>query len=271
MSIARYFRVFCIAVFFAAFAAASLPAQSGSGMSLNGATGLYSIPSGRIGWEHGGHSAFGLDFGFHTIMSGGEANSIPKFALSLFNFLEISGAFDIRPEDSRGNDFIGGVKLQIPLTRTALAFGGNYQSFRMQNFTDNYRDHFAWQIYAAVTFAGSFFNMPAETTIVFGRTFIEGYSNSNIDFGMGFELLLFPNVFENLVSWITDFANFSYSAYPFLADAWHRGVLNTGLRFNLSTIPAFTRFRFFADIMLVDAFDHNRAFSAGFTFGIPIL
>lgn len=273
----KCFKVFCIALIAAAVSAASLPAQSRTGMSLSGATGLYAIPSGRIGWERGGPSAFGLDLGYHTIIDEGITTHIPKIALSLFNTVELSAAVDIQPDEHHtaamfgprnGNDFIAGMKIQLPLSRTALAIGGKYQYINMDRGN---RRNTAWQVYVAATYAGRFFEMPAETTVVIGRSFLEGTSNSNIDFGMGFDLQLFPEVFNGLIHWITDFANFSYSADAFRANAWHRGVLNTGIRLNLSVIPAFNRLRFAADIMLVDAFDHNRAFSAGLTFGVPIL
>jgi len=272
----KHFKIVCIAFFTAALFVSGLPAQSRTGMSLSGATGLYSIPSGRIGWERSGPGRIGLDFGYHTIIAENNATHIPKFALSFFNMVELSAAFDFQPENHRsllahpnnGSDFISGLKVQLPLTRTALALGGNYQLLNMGRGSSQIS---AWQLYVAATYAGHFFDMPAETTVVIGKTFIEGRRNSNIDFGMGFDLLLLPRVFDNLVHWITDFANFSYSADAFRANAWYRGVLNTGVRLNLSTIPAFSRFRFVADIMMVDAFDQNRAFSIGMTFGVPLL
>ena len=281
---AKCLKVFCLVVgitaCLAAFAAPGLHAQteqSPAGMSLSGATGLFSIPSGRIGWDQSTKKILAIDAGYHSIMGDGGANSIPKVAVSLFNFIELNGAFDIRQENSRGNDFIAGAKVHIPLAKTALAVGANYQTFKLDGFSvrenafgESVREY-AWQFYAAATFAGTFFNMPAETTVVFGSTFINGSADSNIDFGMGFQLQLFPSVFENLLLWVTDFANFSYSANPYLADAWHRGILNTGLRVNLSAIPVFANFRFFADFMLVDGFDQNRAFSAGIVFGLPLL
>ena len=257
--------------------AADLPAQSRNGMSLSGATGLFTIPTGRVGWDQSGRSSFGLDLGYHAIMDDGVVSHIPKVALSLLGFLELSAAIDIQPDEHgtsswfgprNGHDFIGGLKIQLPVTRSALALGANYRVLNLGE--DNHRNY-AWQIYVAATYAGHFFNMPAETTIVIGRTFLEGHSNRDIDFGMGFDVMLFPDIFGNLLHWITDFANFSYSVDAFRVNAWHRGVLNTGLRFNLSTIPNFSRFRFMADIKMVDAYDRNRAFSIGATFGVPIM
>jgi hypothetical protein len=262
-------RIFAIAICAGVLAAASpgivrAPAQSHQGMTFSGATGLYSIPSGKIGWDKTG--SMGLDFGYSLIISEGHSSHIPKLALSFFDLLEVSAAYDVQP-DNRGNDFLGGLKLQLPLSRTALALGGNVQVITT---APGEKDYTAGQIYAAVTWAGQFLDMPAETTIVLGKTFIENRSDSNIDFGMGFDMALFPKLFEGLVHWITDFSNFSYSTDAFGADAWHRGLINSGLRLNLSKIPAFNKFRFNIDVLIANAFDDNRGFSTGVTFGIPL-
>ena len=181
--------------------------------------------------------------------------------------MELTGAFDIQPGDREG-DLIAGAKIQLPLTNTALALGGNFQAVNSGN---EYRAYKAGQVYMALTYAGNFFNMPAETTVVVGKTFVQDRMDSNIDFGMGFDLVLLPKVFDRYVHWITDFANFSYSTDPFKADFRTRGVLNTGLRIDLSVIPALNKFKFSVDILLADAFDDNRSFSAGLVFGIPVL
>ena len=262
-------KVFAIVLFVAILGITSVTAQSLKGMSLNGATGLYSIPSGRIGWERS--SDFGLDIGYHLIADGDYTTHIPKLAMSLFKWVEISGAFDIQPEE-RGTDFIIGAKVQFPLKKTALALGGNFQAIDLgKTGKFEHGDYKAGQIYLAATYAGSFFDLPAETTVVLGKTFIEDNSNSNIDFGMGFDVVLFPKQFEGIVHWITDFANFSYSADAIGAISGARGVLNTGLRFDMSRIKALEKFKFAIDILMTDAFDTNRAFSFGVVFGIPIL
>ncbi|MCL2232455.1 MAG: hypothetical protein FWB99_05185 [Treponema sp.] len=264
----KCYKIFCAALFIAVWAAGVLPAQSTfKGMSLNGATGLYSIPTARIGWERSSFAEFGLNFGYHTIISEGRANHLPKFSASLFNMMEVHAAFDIQP-DPRANDFIAGMKFQLPVTMTAVAIGGNFQVI---NMGESSRTN-AGQIYIAVTYFGQMFNTLAETTVVLGRSFIEGDLNSNIDFGVGLDLLLLPRLFDNMVHWITDFAIFSYSVDAFGTDAWHRGVLNTGLRINLaSVVPALSFFRFAADVLLTDAFDENRGFAVGLTFGVPLM
>ena len=248
-----------------------LGAQSLKGMSLNGSTGLYSIPTGRIGWEKS--SDFGLDLGYHAIFGDGYVSHIPKASLSLFKWVELSFALDVQPDvnkhQSDNNDFIGGIKIQFPVTKTAVALGGNLQSLNLGS--SGYRRYNAGQIYLAVSYAGVFFEMPAETTVVVGKTFKENHSDSNIDFGMGFDLILLPKVFERYVHWIVDFANFSYSVEAWKVDPWNRGVLNTGIRIDMTIIPVFKKFKFVIDILATDILDESRAFSIGGVFGVPIL
>jgi hypothetical protein len=167
----------------------------------------------------------------------------------------------------------------------AVAVGTNIQ---LINFSDKDSDAYnpsdfvytAFQFYIATSYAGTFFTMPAETTVVVGKTFYAGIdNNSDIDFGMGFDLILLPNVFQRYIHWIIDFANFDYSdnSWPNelrqgSGSPWYRGILNTGLRVDLSNIPALRRFKFVVDIVFNDLFDNkNRSFTIGTVFGIPIL
>jgi hypothetical protein len=265
----KLFRV-SLLILAAGLVVSGLSAQASSlkGMSLNGATGLHSIPTARIGWERS--SDLGLDLGYHAIIDE-KAVHIPKIALSLFKWVELSGAFDIQPDihHDKEIDFIGGLKVQFPAAKTAIALGGNIQALNFGSAASNRR--IAGQVYVAVTYAGDFFNMPAETTVVLGKTFIEDDKSSDIDFGMGFDLILLPAVFQNYVHWITDFANFSYSIDPMGANSRSRGVFNTGLRIDLASIPALNKFKFIIDIKVTDALDEERAFSIGAVFGIPLL
>jgi hypothetical protein len=269
-------------VVMAGLAVSGLGAQTASvnSMSLNGATGLYSIPTGRIGW--GKSSDLALDLGYHMVYDE-EATHIPKVALSIFKWVEVSLAFDFQPDyyGPDGTDFIGGLKLQLPLSNTAIAVGGNLQALNLGNDFDGYNGRYnAGQIYLAVTYAGSFFEMPAETTVVVGKTFVEDISSSDIDFGMGFDLILLPKIFQRYIHWVTDFANFSYSDEAIGANAGYRGVLNTGLRVDLSAIPALNKFKFTVDVMITDVLDDGdsgagsgggRSFSVGAAFGLPLL
>jgi len=251
------------------------------GQSINGSTGLFSIPSGRIGWE--GPGDFALDLGYRAVINNdaGVAH-IPAFTMSLLKWVELSMAFDIQPEqkyyqnyyqDKENNDLLLGLKVRLPTTgKTSIAIGTNLQ---LINFDNDEHDYNAYQPYIAITYPGTFFTMPAETTIVFGKTLYSGDNNSNIDFGIGFDLILFPDVFKNTVHWIIDFSNFAYSDHawpnyrlePSTETLW-RGILNTGFRIDLSTIPALSKFKFLLDLIFNDLFDDgSRSFTIGAVFG----
>ena len=124
----KHLRIFCAALLFIVLGVQGLKAQSSlKGMSLNGSTGLYSIPSARISWER--TTDLGLDLGYQTIVADGDwyATHIAKIGVSLFKWVEVSVAFDLQPDGWKGYkdevDFIGGLKIQLPLTKTAIAFG----------------------------------------------------------------------------------------------------------------------------------------------------
>jgi hypothetical protein len=273
------------------FCVSALDAQSLKGMSLNGATGLYTIPTARAGWEQS--ADIGLDFGYHAILDESKMSHIPALSLSFFKWLEISAAFDIQPEYINGyehnDDLLLGLKIQLPRNLvgggTSLAFGGNFQFHNLgdgsvQNLADKRRgtETTAFQIYGAVSYAGEFFNMPAETTVVLGKSFIthdavginRTVENKNIDFGMGFDLALLPKVLQNYVHLIIDFSNYTYSVLPYPSGISGRGVLSAGLRIDLSVIPPLRRFKFAVDVLGMDLLDESRAFSFGMVFGIPV-
>ena len=232
------------------------------GMSLNGATGLISIPTGRIGWERS--ADIGIDLGYHAIVDE-ETVHIPKASISLFKIAELGFAYDTQDDSDNADTILHG-KIQLPIKgSSAVAIGGNHQMLQTAgNDTD------LTQIYLAATYPGEFFRMPAETTVVVGKSFGDEAPDDAIDFGMGFDLLLFPDIFQGFVHWINDFANFSYSADAYGADANFRGVFNSGIRIDLASIPAFSKFKFALDAIMTDALDDNRAFSLGVTFGAPL-
>jgi len=264
----------------------SIPAQAQQtdagfrGQSLNGATGLFTIPSGRVGWDK--PSSVALDFGYRAIINNdmGVAH-IPAVTMSLFGWIEISNAFDIQPNVGygRNDDLLLGFKIKLPANvGTAIALGGNIQLINIDN-SNGYNKYSAYQPYIAVTFPGNFFVVPAETTIVIGKTFYSDSrkNNSNIDFGMGFDVVLFPKNLRNLIHAIVDFSNFSYSdnawlnSGPYMTDSVWRGLLNAGFRFDLSTIPELNKFKFLVDIVLNDVLDAgSRSFTAGIVFGLSV-
>jgi hypothetical protein len=242
---------------------ALVSAQTLKGMSLNGATGLISIPSGRIGWER--TSDFGFDLGYHAIIDEDVTTHIPKASISLFRTLELSYAYDTQ-DQSKNSDMIIGGKVQLPVKRaSSIAIGGNIQ---MLKYNDNSTD--AQQLYLAATYPGDFFNMPAETTVVIGKSFGDAAPDDAIDFGMGFDLLLFPKTFQGYVHWINDFSNFSYSQQAIGANAGSRGVFNSGIRIDLGASDAFSGYKFVIDAIITDALDGNRAFALGLAFGAPL-
>ena len=241
----------------------ALSAQSLKGMSLNGQTGLIGIPSGRIGWERS--AELGFDLGYHAILDDETAN-VPKASISLFRVGEISFAYDTNTGEDN-EDFIIGGKIQLPTDRTAVAVGGTFQSLQTAGETDT-----AQQLYIAATYPGDFFNMPAETTFAVGKTFGDrGPGDEAIDFGMGFDLLLFPDIFQGYVHWINDFANFSYSQDPRGANAGNRGAFNTGIRIDIAANPNLSKYKFVIDAFMTDALDDNRAFALGIAFGAPLM
>ncbi len=233
------------------------------GMSLNGSTGLVSIPSGRIGWEKS--TDFGLDLGYHNIMVDGDSVHIPKASVSLLKMAEVGFAYDSQT-DSSNSDMILHGKLQLPIKgSSAVAIGGNYQLLQQNDVEDRMT-----QIYLAATYPGEFFNMPAETTAVVGKRFGDNAPNDAIDFGMGFDLVLFPKTFQGYIHWINDFSNFSYQHQAYIGvNADSRGVFNTGIRIDFASIPELSKYKFAVDAIMTDALDANREFCLGVAFGIP--
>ncbi|WP_461245996.1 hypothetical protein [Treponema sp. R6D11] len=254
------------------------------GQSMNGTTGLFSIPSGRLGWEK--PNTFAMDFGYRAVINNdlGIAH-IPALTMSLFGWVEISTAFDFQPKikywdkSENNNDMLLNLKIRLPTNAsTAIAIGTNFQFINIDNEDDH--DYNAYQPYIAITYPGNFFKMPAETTIVFGKTFYSNYpynNNSNIDFGMGFDIILFPDALKNLLHWVIDFSNFGYSdnAWPnagfYTTNSVWRGILNTGFRIDLSSIPELSKYKFLIDIIFNDLFDEgSRSFTTGIVFGFSV-
>jgi hypothetical protein len=258
--------------------AAALPlwAQDGAdkslnAMSLNGATGIYVVPTARIGFADAG---MGFNAGYHTNIykpGGGstEMNHLVQANLSFLRMIEVSGTFDIQPKvmGPKPNDLILGAKVQLPFGSVPIALGGNVQ---YRNLGRDRTDHWAFQIYGAVTYQADIFGWPAETSLVVGHTALENVSQSNIDFGMGFDLVVAPKQLGSFFHLLIDYANFSYSAEPWGTDASNRGVLNTGLRVDLSQIPVFSKCVFAVDIFVADAFDDRKAGGSGRSLGTGI-
>jgi hypothetical protein len=268
-------------------------------MGLSGATGIYGLPTARVSWP-GRDFGFNVGYHFTAFDPSWDNDDDVKMAHNIganFGFLkwaEANIAFDFQPDywtasDGDNHDLLIGAKVQLPFKNTsypAVAVGGNIQFLNMggDNGGSNTQNEYAntTQFYAAITYAASFFGAPVETTAVLGKTFVidsnkerakrDTIGKTNIDFGMGFDMTIFPNTLQHFVHWIAEYANFSYSNDPLAADHGIRGVMNTGVRIDLSRIPALDKFNATVDVMGTDLLDHKqRGFSLGLVFGVPVL
>ncbi|MDR2110890.1 MAG: hypothetical protein LBP32_06240 [Spirochaetaceae bacterium] len=279
----------CAALAMVLAAAPALTAESLKTMNLGGATGLYTIPSGQVSWQE---KSLGLNAGsqFTGCDRYGKFKAAHNIGVNLgfLKWLEAGAAIDFQPDywtadSGNNNDLLLGAKIQLPLKNTsypAVAIGGNIQFLNMGGENVSYQNEYGstGQVYAAITYTAAFFGAPVETTAVLGKTFVMdttariGKSNSNIDFGMGLDVTLFPKVLQDYVHWTAEYANFSYSHDPLGTDPWWRGEMTTGIRLDLSQIPALNKFTFTLDIMGTDVLDHKeRGFSLGLVFGVPVL
>ncbi len=234
------------------------------GMALNGATGLITTPTAQIGWEQS--ADVGLDFGYHAVFDEGDISHLPKATVSLFRKGEVGFAYDSM--ESYGEDsgaFLIHAKFQFFKEGVSAAgIGTNIQLIELAG-----NDYNAVQAYLVGSYGGTFFGLPAATTVVFGKTFSDEFvGDSDIDFSMGFELTLFAELFRGYVHWINDFANYSYSVTPSGNNPRRRGAYNTGIR--IAPLGS-SQYKFVIDAILADIFDDDdRAFALGATFGLAV-
>lgn len=261
----RKMTLLVIIFFLITFLCTPLFSQSLKGLSLGGTTGLITTPTGRIGWEQS--SDLGLDLGYHfsTDRGFGEDENLINVAVSMFKKLEAGLTFDSQIGDNTSDLLLFG-KFQIFNDgQSGMAVGANLQ---LLDFTSDINRTFS-QIYLASTYSGDFMEVPASTTIVFGKTFdIEAGLNDQIDFSMGFDLALFPQVFNGYVRWISEFANYSYSADSRITNANARGAFNTGIRIDILGGSAY---KLVLDATLMDVFDEGiDIFAIGGSFGFSL-
>ena len=239
--------------------------QSLKGLSLGGTTGLITTPTGRIGWEQS--SDLGLDIGYHfsTDRGFGEDENIINVAVSMFKKLEAGLTFDSQSGDNASDLILFGKFQVFNDGQSGMAIGANLQ---LLDFASEVDRKFS-QVYLASTYSGDFMEIPASTTIVFGKTFdIEAGLNDQIDFSMGFDMALFPQVFNGYVRWISEFANYSYSADSRITNANARGAFNTGLRIDILGGSAY---KLVIDATLMDVFDEGiDKFAIGGSFGFSL-
>ena len=258
------------------FSGIPLFSQSLKGLSLGGTTGLITTPTGRIGWEHS--SDLGLDIGYHfsTDRGFGENESIINAALSISRKFEAGVTLDLQ-KDNVGDDpgeetdlHLFGKFQMYNSGNSGMAIGANFQmiDFLSDNDSRPGKGNYS-QVYLVTTYSGNFMEIPAATTIFFGKTFdIDEGLNDLIDFSMGFDLTLFPDVFHGFIHWISEFTNSSYSVDSHITNAAARGAFNTGLRMD---VLANSEYKFVIDAVLMDVFDDGiDSFSIGGTFGFSL-
>ncbi|MCD6398095.1 MAG: hypothetical protein J7L71_11210 [Spirochaetaceae bacterium] len=266
-----------IVSFVGVFLNSPLFSQSLKGLSLGGTTGLITTPTGRIGWENS--SDLGLDIGYHfsTDQGFGENESIINAALSISRKFEAGVTMDFQ-QDNDGDDesgeetdlhFFG--KFQMYNSgNSGMAVGVNFQMIDFLSNDENRPGKGSYsQVYFVTTYSGNFMQIPAATTILFGKTFnIDEGLNNRLDFSMGFDLTLFPDVFHGFFHWISEFSNYSYSVDSHITNAAARGAFNTGLRMD---ILANSEYKFVIDAVLMDVFDDGiDSFSVGGTIGFSL-
>jgi len=232
----------------------SLMARAFGSASLGGYTGLITTPTAYTAWDG---NNFGIDFAYHHI--GDSKAHIPNVTLNLLKRWEVGGAFDYR--NSNSNDFLLHTKLRFSpwngTSKSAMAIGARYGFYNRASVSGH------GQIYLVSTYYGLFFSMPAMTSMTIGKSFSKT-SGRDIDFSMGFDLTLFPKYLKGYVHWLTDFANYSYSAMPAGASP-NRGIFNTGVR--LAVLKNHRRMKWNIDLFLLDGLDSNRSWSIGTSFG----
>ncbi|OQX30134.1 MAG: hypothetical protein B0D92_00065 [Spirochaeta sp. LUC14_002_19_P3] len=253
---------------FAIITLTNLSAQShqGSGVNgttLNGATGLIVVPDAQIGWDR---AKLGIDLGYNLVLSRNNAmKHLPRYSFNLFHFLELSGLMQIDREHEAIDSSVIGTKLQFFRgDNTALALGAN-----MEIPVSSRYNGINLKAFFSATYSGDLFSMPTSTTVTFGWQILESDTlSSQLIYGMGFAMAIFPEVFHNYLIWITDFSNFSYALYNSAVDADYRGSFNTGIRFNPIKKG---RFNLLIDILGTDLFETTRGFSIGISSGFAIV
>jgi hypothetical protein len=250
--------------------AGSISAMAFSSPTIGGPTGVITTPNAQIGWDG---NDVAIDAGFHYVKDDDKTTSqTPKVNLSLFKCLEVGVMGDMQKykNDNRDNDdYTVHAKFRFYPLQTA---GNSSLAVGYKNMQLNYDDESPYkrknqQVYLAATYGGNFFSMPAETSLVFGKTWGKGpngdtdYFDDMIDFSMSFDLDLLPNLFKGYVHSISEFSNYSYSSEPVGADTLERGAFNTGLR--LALLKNMNRFKLNVDILWLDVLDKNRCWGAG--------
>lgn len=251
-----------VAIFAVSMLNSNLEATGFRSPSLGGATGLIGTPTAHTGWAG---STVGFDAGM-AYTGLGEGSWLPKVTFDLFDRWELGMTYEIQGEHDSNDLFLHTKFRFYPWSgggESALAIGANYQSLKINGQTQT-----DYQFYLVATYGGNFFGMPAETTLVFGKTFGDNSVNQNVDFSAGFDLDLFPSIFQHYIHWINDFANYFYTYDPYRNISGARGAFNTGIR--IAALRDHRRFKLNIDVLLLDALDDGRDFGIAVTFGMML-
>lgn len=240
-------------------AVATTSAFGYTSLNVAGQTGLIATPTARINGEGNGGTSV---TGGYTYFNNGQTFHVPQANIALFDRWEIGGAYN-STEGTNRNDYLVHTKLRFsPWSgrgNSALAIGGSYQSLNSSPSTT------AGQVYLAATYEAQFFGMEADTSVVVGKTFGTGVRDGDVDFSMGFDLNLFPSVFNGYVRWLNELSNYDFLYLNAPTAAIARGAFNTGLR--IPILKHLSSMKFDLTIKMTDALDNERGFGVGAVFG----
>ncbi|WP_320128853.1 hypothetical protein [uncultured Sphaerochaeta sp.] len=235
------------------FLPVSLFASEAGNATLGGVNGYLVIPSAEPVYSSKDTS---VSTGYSAIITSGTFANIPYLQVGFSNTYELGLAADITENTT---DLLLNVKWRLSKNgNTSMAIGAVAQAINVGENTQ-----FAAQVYFASTFNSSFIDWPSKTTILLGYTFDDNL-NTDINFGMGFEIPFFKDTFNDKLKALIDFGNVSYSVSPSAGNAENRGMINVGLR--LVPIEFLKSVYISADIRALDLFDDSgRALSLGAT------
>jgi len=251
-------------VFVSLLAGSAAFADEFNSMSVGGASGMIGTPTAHTSW---GGSDLALDVGTHYVDFGGHAVTSPKVGITAFGALDLFGAFHAYDNEYPHDIISLGAKFRFLPLKTSSKTGSSMAIGYFMGTFDEFAQH---QIYLATSYGSDFFGMPALTTLTFGKSFGDWTADSDIDFSMGFDLDLFPDLFQGYVHWINDFGNYSHvNGFPQSGGAQGRGAYNTGVR--IALLKEVKRFKLNLDALVIDALDDGRGYGIGLTFGTPIM
>jgi hypothetical protein len=229
--------------------------RSGSAVgsaSLSGASGYIVLPSAEPSTVS--QDAV-LGTGYSFIAAGQGIAHVPYMKVSFAEDFELYTSFDFSPA---GFDMqVGGMWRFDHRGGNSMAVGANGQLLDAGSSL-----RYALQFYYVSTFSSSFIDWPAKATLLAGYT-IDGSPSTDIDFGLGFAVPFFADVFNDKAVFLIDFGNVSYSDSPSAGDAEDRGLINFGLRMLPITLGKSVLFSL--DLRALDLLDESgRAVSTAF-------